>query len=274
MKETRGACEQCHESMEAYISGDLGRDGTSAVSEHLADCEDCAALHDSRQRLVRSLRSLPSGIEPVRPVRMPQSSPGRGASLVWWRSAAAVAASIAMLSVSALAVPAFAEKIPGLPLAQQLERLEAERDELKAEAESLSERVEALEIQVKEIDGEKVPVVDSAGEGAVAPEVNDAVQRLGMAFIKAQYEGDKAALKEMSTDKLKAEIDRRPGDYLKTPGEVVFAQMTTVGKTPDGTLLLFVRLSDAEFSDSTYQENFEIKFEGGRYLVDFVGMDA
>jgi hypothetical protein len=55
---------------------------------------------------------------------------------------------------------------------------------------------------------------------------------------------------------------------------VVFAQMTTVGKTDDGTLLVFVRLSDAEFSDSTYQEDFEVKFEGGKYLVDSVGMDA
>ena len=50
--------------------------------------------------------------------------------------------------------------------------------------------------------------------------------------------------------------------------------MTTVGKTGDGTLLEFVRLSDSEFPDSTYQEDFEIKFEGGKYLIDFVGMDA
>jgi len=50
--------------------------------------------------------------------------------------------------------------------------------------------------------------------------------------------------------------------------------MTTVGKTDGGTLVVFVRLSDAEFSDSTYQEDFEVKLEGGKYLVDSVGMDA
>lgn len=275
MKEIKGACEACHESMESYISGDLARAEAASVAEHIAECADCAALHDARRELIGALKSAPARLEMGRTFSAPAAQPRRADSAVKrWRIATALAAALAVLSVSALTVPAFAVRIPGLPLGERIARLEAERERLEARTESLNDRIEQLEIEIKDIDGEKVPVVDSAGEGAVAPEVNDAVQRLGMEFIRAQYKGDAAALKAMATERLKAEIDKHPGDYLKKPGSFVFAQMTTVGKTEDGVFLLFVRLSDAEFSDSTYQEDFEIRFEGGRYLVDVVGMDA
>lgn len=277
MKEIDGACEACHEAMEAYIGGELPQREADEVASHLAACDACRSACDERRDLIAALREVPGSLGTPRPVHAP-SDPARaraGARAVaGWRLVAAAAAALAVLSVSALTVPAFAEKIPGLPVARRLERLEAERDSLRKQAESLSDRVEELEIEIKNIGGEKVPVVDSAGEGAVSPEVNDAVQRLGMEFIRAQYQGDAEALKSMATARLRAEIGKHPGDYLKKPGEVVFAQMTTVAKTADGTLLLFVRLSDAEFSDSTYQEDFEIKFENGKYLVDSVGMDA
>lgn len=273
MKEVTGACETCRGSTESYLGGDLGESQTRAVASHLAECDECAAYHAAQRDLIESLRRVPSEVGSVRPVRIAARQRPGSRVLLRWRATAAVAACLTLLAVTVLAIPAFAARIPGLPVSVELRQLQMERDRLAAEATSLTVRVEQLEIQVKEIGGEKIPVVDTA-PGAVAPEVNDAVQKLAMDFIRAQYRGDKAALKAMSTKRLAAEIDKHPGQYLKKPGDVVFAQMTTVGTTEDGTLLVFVRLSDAEFSDSTYQEDFEVKFEGGRYLVDSVGMDA
>jgi hypothetical protein len=273
MKEVKGACETCRESIESYVSGELSELHARDVAFHLAECDECAAYHTTQRDLIQSLRDVPSGVEPVRPVSVAAQRRPQSRALGWWQTAAGVAAGLALFAISALTIPAFASQIPGLPVSAELERLQTERDRLEAEAKSLGERVEQLEIEVKQIGGENVPVVDTAPD-AVAPEVNDAVQRLAMDFIRAQYRGDKAALKALSTKRLDAQIDKNPGEYLKKPGDVVFAQMTTVGKTDDGTLLVFVRLSDAEFSDSTYQENFEIKLEGGNYLVDSVGMDA
>jgi hypothetical protein len=275
MKEATDACQTCRESMESYVSGDIGRSQARDVAFHLAECDECAAYYASQRELIESLRALPSGLEPLRPVSLDLSQAQRPRPPVtrWWQVAAAAAAALALLAVSALAVPAFAAQIPVLPVSTQLERLQSERDQLEAEAETLSDRVEQLEVEIKQIGGESVPVVDTA-PGAVSPEVNDAVQRLAMEFIRAQYDGDKSALKALSTDRLAAAIDRDPDGYLKQRSSVVFAQMTTVAKADDGSLLLFVRLSDAEFFDSTYQENFEIRMEGGKYFVDFVGMDA
>jgi hypothetical protein len=273
MKEVTGACEACRGSIESYVGGDLDESQARAVALHLAECDECSAYHAARRDLIESLRRVPSEVGPVRPVRI--AAPQRPGSrvLLRWRATAAVAACLALLAVTVLAIPAFAARIPGLPVSVELRQLQMERDRLAAETASLGERVEQLEIEVKQIGGESIPVVDTA-PGAVAPEVNDAVQKLAMEFIRAQYRGDKAALKALSTERLAADIGTHPGQYLKKPGDVVFAQMTTVGKTEDGTLLVFVRLSDAEFFDSTYQEDFEIKFEDGKYLVDSVGMDA
>lgn len=273
MNETRGACEACRESIEGYVTGELDEAQARQVAFHLAECEECAAHYAARRDLIEALRAVPAGLEPVARVLVPV---GRGADsrgLAWWRTAAVSAAALAALSITALTMPVFAAQIPVLPVSARLAQLEEERDDLKATTEALSDRVEELEIEVKQIGGESVPVVDSA-PGAVPPEVNDAVQRLAMDFIRAQYRGDKAALLALSTARLAAEIQASPDVYLKQPGDVVFAQMTTVGKAEDGTLLVFVRLSDAEFADSTFQEDFEVKLEDGKYLVDFMGMDA
>jgi len=78
------------------------------------------------------------------------------------------------------------------------------------------------------------------------------------------------------TDRLKADIEAHPEEYLRAQGaKIVFAQMTEAAQSEDGTYLVFVRLSDSEeWTDSQYQEDFEIVKEGGVYLVDFMGMDA
>jgi hypothetical protein len=102
------------------------------------------------------------------------------------------------------------------------------------------------------------------------------VQGLAMDFVRAQYAGDLDALAAMGTARLQADLASHPGDYLRPQGAtVVFAQMTEAAVTEDGVYLVFVRLSDsAEWTDSQYQEDFEIRVIDGVYLVDFMGMDA
>lgn len=265
-------CEQCTDELEAYIGGDLEEARAREVAFHLAECELCATEHAARRELIARLCAVPSQLEPAHKANVAAAPRTHSQPVAWWQTAAAVAAGLAILSVSALTLPAFASQIPLLPTTQRLQALEAEREQLETRNESLNEQIEQLEIQIKDIGGEAVPVVDTAPD-QVEAEVTEAVQLVVMDFIRAQYRGDAAAMKALATDRLAHEIEARPDDYLKA-GEVVFAQMTTVSVTEDGTLLVFVRLSDEQFSDSTYQENFEVKPQGDGYVVDTVGMDA
>jgi hypothetical protein len=180
----------------------------------------------------------------------------------------AIAASVvALLAVSALSVPAIARELP-LPVSREI-------DALEERAEDLQQQVDELTVRLETIDGEEIAIVDSA-PGDLPPEVNAAIQMLAMDFIRAQYAGDLDALAAMGTDRLKADIEAHPDDYLRAGGEgLTFAQMTEAAQAEDGTYLVFVRLSDsAEWTDSQYQEDFEIKRVGDVYLVDFMGMDA
>jgi hypothetical protein len=184
-----------------------------------------------------------------------------------WRLATAAALVLALLSVSALTVPAIARQLP-LPVSDELDKLETENADLR-------EQVDELELRIEQIGGEDVPVIDTT-PGDLPPEVNAAVQTLAMEFIKAQYAGDVDALAAMGTDRLKADLAANPESYVRAGGEgLTFAQMTEAAVTEDGTYLVFVRLMDsAEFSGMQYQEDFEIRKVGEKYLVDFMGMDA
>lgn len=259
-------CPDVIDSLEMYIAGDLSDSESLDVAAHLATCDSCAAQYDRTRSLVGDVRGLADAFVPAEHYVV-APAPQRGAA--WgWRFATAAAAVVAMLSTSALAVPAIARQLP-LPLAAELDELHDENEELQAQVDELTVRLET-------IGGEEVPVVDTA-PGDLPAEVNAAVQNLAMEFVRAQYDGDLAALKAMSTDRLKAEIDRYPNEYLRPIGAtVVFAQMTeSAAGIEEGTYLVFVRLQDsAEWTDSQYQENFEIKRVGDVYLVDFCGMDA
>ncbi len=165
-----------------------------------------------------------------------------------------------------LTIPAVAETLRVLPVSEKLVSLKADNAELE-------KKVEALEIKVKEIEGQKVPVVETANPKLPA-EVNNAVQSLAMRFINAQYAGDLKTLKVLGTEKLQADLAKHPNEYIRKGGKVNFAQMTDVSMSGD-TYLVFIRLMDAnEWTDSQYQEDFEIKKVGEKYLVDFMGMDA
>lgn len=260
-------CRDAVESLEMYIAGDLPDSESLNVAVHLAECDACSQRHESMRSLVGELRGLADAFVPAE--RFVTRSPApRGSGSRGWRLATAAAVLVALLSTGALAVPALARQLP-LPLS-------AELGELEDENEALQEQVDELNVRLESIDGQDVPVVDTT-PGDLPPDVNAAVQNLAMGFVRAQYEGDLEAMKAMSTDSLKLEIERDPEVYLRTQGAaVVFAQMTEAAAgSEEGTYVVFVRLQDsAEWSDSQYQEDFEIRRVGEAYLVDFCGMDA
>lgn len=259
-------CPDVMDSLEMYIAGDLPDTGSLEVAAHLAACETCTAEYDRIRELVGDLKVLASSFVPTERFTTSSSRARRGAA--WgWRFATAAAVALALFSVSALAVPAIARQLP-TPLGSALGELEQRNEDLQSQVDELSVRLES-------IGGEDVPVVDTA-PGDLATDVNAAVQDLAMEFVRAQYARDLEALKAMSTDRLRAQMEVHPDEYLRAPGAtVVFAQMTEAAQADDGTLLVFVRIQDsAEWTDSQYQEDFEIKLIDGEYLVDFMGMDA
>lgn len=267
-------CPDVRELLDAYVTGEAPDAAARELEAHLATCAECEAAAVRRRSLVGQLRSMGKAFEPVEHYEVTREqaasapSPSPAPRGLWrWRIATAAAAALALVSMSALAVPAIARQLP-VPLAQEIDALEAQNADLQ-------QQVDELTIRIEEIDGEDVPVVDST-PGDLPAEVNNAVQTLAMQFIRAQYAGDLEALAAMGTDRLKADLAEHPESYLREPGaSVTFAQMTEAGVTEDGVYLLFVRLLDsAEWSESQYQEDFEIIKIEDTYLVDFMGMDA
>lgn len=260
-------CSDVRDALESYIADDLTDAESARLAEHLAGCDSCSADYDRTRALVADLKGLADAFVPrerfvPRPEYVPQPAGG------WaWRVVAIAASVVALLAVSALSVPAIARELP-LPLAREIDALEERAEELQYQVDELTVRLET-------IDGQEVAIVDT-GESDLSPEESAAVQRLAMDFIRAQYAGDREALAAMGTERLQADLAARPQDYLREGGEgLTFAQMTEAVQAEDGTYLIFVRLSDgADWSESQYQENFEIKRVGDTYLVDFMGMDA
>jgi hypothetical protein len=260
-------CSDVRDVLESYIADDLTDTESARLAAHLAGCDSCAASYERTRGVVAELKGLADAFVP-RERFVPRSAYAPRPAGGWgWRVAAIAASIVALLAVSAMSVPAIARQLP-LPVAREIDALEEQN-------ESLREQVDELTVRLEMVGGEEVAIVD-ATEGDLSPEENAAVQLLGMAFIRAQYAGDLDALAAMGTDRLRADLAAHPNDYLRAQGaEVVFAQMTEAAQAEDGTYLLFIRLSDSvEWTDSQYQENFEIKRVGDTYLVDFMGMDA
>jgi len=260
-------CNEVREALESYVAADLDDTQTEEVAEHLRECSECSAEYDAVRNLVGDLKGLREAYVPREVFDMSAIRTETHPRTGWgWKVATVGALLIAVLSLSVLTIPAVAETLRVLPVSEKLVSLKADNAELE-------KKVEALEIKVKDIEGQKVPVVETANPKLPA-EVNNAVQSLAMRFINAQYAGDLKTLKALGTEKLQADLARHPGDYVRKGGKVNFAQMTDVSMSGD-TYLVFVRLMDAnEWTDSQYQEDFEIKKVGDTYLVDFMGMDA
>ena len=260
-------CSDVRDKLESYISDDLTDAESARVAEHLGGCESCSATYERTRAVVVGLKGISDAFVPADRFVLPAAY-ASGPSGGWaWRIATIAASVIALAAVSALSVPAIARELP-LPVAREIDSLEQLADELQ-------EQVDELTVRLETIDGEEVAIVDTTA-GDLSPEESEAVQRLAMEFVRAQYAGDLDALAAMGTDRLKADLAAHPNDYLRVGGDgLTFAQMTEAARAEDGTYLIFIRLSDAgDWSQSQYQEDFEIKREGDTYLVDFMGMDA
>ncbi len=260
-------CSDVRDQLESYIADDVTDVESMRIAEHLGRCEPCAAAYERTRSVVADLKGISDAFVP-RDRFAPRPAYASGPAGGWvWRTIAVAASAVAIAAVGALSVPAIARELP-FGVAKEF-------DALEDRAEDLQQKVDELTVRLETIDGEQVAMVDTT-PGDLAPEEAAAVQQLAMDFIRAQYAGDVAALEAMGTDRLKADLAARPGDYVRDGAEgLTFAQMTEPARAEDGTYLIFVRLMDSgDWSESQYQEDFEIKLIDGRYLVDFMGMDA
>ena len=276
-------CREVNDSLESYIAGDLDDLETSRVAEHLKDCPDCAVAYEEARLLVGELKELRGVLHPTRVfeevmdvtgyVKREEEQPRRRSWTKLWAAAAAVLAVALIGAVAVVTVPSLAQTVR-LPVGARLSELERESALARAENEAMQERIDMLEARVEELTGDDVNVVPTS-EDDVPDEVTMAVQQAVIEFIKAQYAGDVARMKELATPALQERIDERPEDYLRDDaGTVSIAQMTDVS-IYEGMYVTFVRMSDTkEFSDSQYQENFAVKKVGDRYLVESMEMDA
>ena len=260
-------CSDVRDMLEPYIADDLSDAESARVAEHLGGCESCSTAYERTRTVITGLKGISDAFVPADRFVLPAAYASGPVGGWAWRAATIAASVVALAAVTALSVPAIARELP-LPVSREIDALEDRADELQ-------QQVDELTVRLETIDGEEVAIVDTT-EGDLSPEESEAVQRLAMDFIRAQYAGDLDALAAMGTDRLKADMAARPDDYLRAGGDgLTFAQMTEAARTEDGTYLIFVRLSDAgDWSESQYQEDFEIKRVGDTYLVDFMGMDA
>jgi hypothetical protein len=276
-------CHEVNDSLESYITGDLGDLETSRVAEHLKDCPACAVAYEETRLLVGELKDLRCVFQPdhvfeevmsvTAHVKQGEERPGRRSWAKLWAAAAAVLLVAAIGAVAVVTVPSLAQTVP-TPVGNRLDDLERENRAVHEQNEAMQERIDKLEESVRELTGDEVAVV-ATSEDDLSDEVTMAVQQVVIEFIKAQYAGDLQRMKELATPALKERIDQRPEEYLRDDaGTVSFAQMTDVG-IYEGLYVTFVRLSDTEvFSDAQYQENFGVKEVGGSYLIEWMEMDA
>jgi hypothetical protein len=262
--------------------------------EHIAKCDHCADETEKAHEMVERITNLKKGrlvredilnVSRRNIMKKVESYKSHGYKKRFMPlSAAAAGLLVALFTLagSFIAFPVLAERFaPQLPVVKELLQTREENKALlgvKEQSEELRQKLaevekenEQLKIQIKEISGEKMPEVQT-GTG-VSPEENSAIQEITVNFIKAQYKGDLNAIKAVSTERYLKEIERQKSSISKNnSGSVVFSQITTVAKEND-MYLVFVRISDSK-SDSEYQENFELKKVNGKFMVDFMGMDA
>lgn len=258
-------CELCKEYLEQYINGELDTENHHSVEQHLDSCTSCRNEYHELRSLIGNLRVLKDSIgikDSYSPVNNPDifKKPGPMA----WRTkiaviVAGISVCISLVAGSFLAFPALAEQYaPSLPIVRSMHDLKQE--------------VVKLETEIKKIQGTNIKVIQT--QPALPEEENRQIQELAMKFVKAQYDGDISALQELSTPAFAKIIQQDKDQILKTrSGAVAFGSITNVAKEGD-IYVVFVRISDSEFVDSEYQENFNIKKSDGKFLIDFMGMDA
>ena len=278
-------CDDIRQGLEPYVNGELDDGAAAQVAEHLRNCGECSLRYAQMSRLAQRLKGLTDAYRPIRDfeegimhVNQPGARHERPQREGFWRARAwaAAAAVLALCLIGAVvvaSVPALARQLP-LPVGARLGDLEATNKQAQLQNRQMQGQIDKLKIEVKNIRGKLVNVIQTSKEPLSAEE-NYAVQSVVMQFVEAQYAGDLKTMKSLSTPAMQAEIDAHPQDYLRDKsGQVTFAQMTDVSKSGT-TYLEFVRLIDTKtFNESQYQEDFELLKVGERYLVNVEGMDA
>ena len=276
-------CHKILELTEEYIMGELDEDQRTLVENHFRECADCRKEYEEIKALVSNIQNIKNRLNTeeviitmnkkniVNQLEKSERHP-------FTRFVPGIAACIFLVMFlfagSILAFPSFASKyVPKLPFIKELSQAKVENNEIKQQIESAKKENEQLKIEIKRIkDVEVKEVTTSVGVPAAE---DKAVQELVIDFIKAQYHGDINALKDMSTEEFKKQIDgNKQGIILIKRGEVIFTQITNVAKEGE-KYLVFVRLNDSEEKDDAdYQEDFEVVKVAGKYLVSFAGKDA
>lgn len=262
-------CKEIDDVLELYIRDELPAEQTRDVAAHLTGCERCQAAYEDTRSLVTMLLDAGEALQPLKPMvpdtqtRVP-ATPARGTR--GWIAVAAALAAATIASTTLLAVPALARQITVLPVAREIAALEADSAELTAQ-------VEELEIRLAEVGGEQMVLVET--DPVLEPADNTLAQEHAMAFVRAMYGGDVAALQALATPELAERIAARPSDYLREGG-VVFGQINNISEH-EGELWVFIRVSDTvEFTDSQFQLNIALERaeDGEGFLVTTVEMDA
>lgn len=273
-------CGEVRDSLEMYINGELDGDASHDVGRHLKECSACRREYEEMHELVTVLKGMkgvfqPKGVFDMGKIDGFESK--RKESRFAVRALAAVAGLAILFSAgfgSLLTFPALAKQVAVLPIVQDIQSLETKNETLEQQNVKMREEIDQLKIEIREIKGEKVKVVET-GKPALPDQDNAQIQGIIMDFVKAQYTGDVAKMKSLATPNLATMIDERPSEFLKDKdGSVAFGSITSVAKEGDD-YLIFVRISDTKkFVDSEYQENFTVKKVGDKFLIDNMEMDA
>lgn len=291
-------CDRFLELMEEDIMGELDDNLSAMMGKHLLECEECKEEYRQTKEIIKSLHDIKESVIIKGDVlnmskrNIVKKAGGRKSkrSLGGFVSGAAAVVFFGMflLTSSIIAFPTFASTyLPEVPVVKQLKDAQNEYNEvkqqneqivklnenLKKENEEIKQENEELKMRIKDIGGAIIPEYQTS-EG-IGEANNHMIQEMVIEFIRAQYRGDIEAMKKVSTEDFKKELERNRENYLMAnKGEVVFTQITNVAKEGD-LYMVFVRLNDSkEAEKANYQWNFELVKQGNEFLISFVGKDA
>lgn len=272
-------CQEVRDNLELYIAAELEPEAANPLARHLESCPDCRREYLRTKELITGLRQLPQEItlKDVLQVQMQKeinknAHPSKSRHKSGFAIGAAVVFFILFtLSGTLLAFPALAEKYtPSLPIVQDLNNLKTETAALKDQTLALQNEAEALKVQMKQIGGTQLKVVETAT--ALDAAANSEVQALALSFVKAQYKGDLEEIQSITTPEFYQKIQARQSQYIWTNnGAVIFGSITNVAQDKD-SYLVFVRISDSR-DDSEFQENFILVKVNGEYKIQEVELD-
>jgi predicted metal-binding transcription factor (methanogenesis marker protein 9) len=296
-------CCEVSALLEQYIMNDLDKCTMNAVEKHLHECNICTSEFIEIKQVIDFIRNLNNNFNPEEDVlimskRNISRNINRGKGHRRNLAPAAVACLsiiVCALTISFLIFPSFAYKcVPDFPVVKELEdarrqntefkrlndEIIQENQEIKKENMKIKEQLESvilenerIKMQLKEISGEQITeVVTSEG---VSEADNNAIQNLVIDFIKAMYTGDLETIKALGTDNFNTQLDRTKDHILMNNEGLVIFRTITNAAFHDGKYMVFVRVNDTNSEgEADYQWNFELLKVDGKFLVDFVGLDA